>query len=110
MFFILIIFFKTNPLTLKQNAIFKFKFENEQKALDETILPPLLKKFSWTKAAPYKEEKHQRSTAESIGNNFTPTAASVSIKHLPPVVSHAHAHPHTHGTHKRSVSNSSAGM
>ncbi|KAJ3092439.1 Dynein heavy chain 3, axonemal [Quaeritorhiza haematococci] len=47
-------------------------------------LPPLLKKFSWTRAAPFKEEKYHRAVVDSIANNFTPTAAELSVKHIPP--------------------------
>jgi dynein heavy chain, axonemal len=51
--------------------------------LDQADLPPLLKKFSWTQAAPYKEEKHHRLISDSIGNNFTPKAVDLNLAKLP---------------------------
>ncbi|KAJ3276290.1 Dynein heavy chain 3, axonemal [Terramyces sp. JEL0728] len=50
--------------------------------LETFDLPILLKKFSWTKAAPYKEEKHHRMISDSIGNNFSPAAANLSMKQI----------------------------
>ncbi len=48
--------------------------------LHDVQLPPLLKPFSWTKAAPYKEEKHFRGVSDSIGNNFSPFAKDLTLK------------------------------
>jgi dynein heavy chain len=45
-------------------------------------LPPILKKFSWTRAAPYKEEKYFRGVSDSIGNNFSPSAMDLNIKEV----------------------------
>ncbi|KAJ3373477.1 Dynein heavy chain 3, axonemal [Kappamyces sp. JEL0680] len=50
--------------------------------LETAELPPLLKKFSWTIAAPYKEEKHHRLISDSIGNNFSPEATDLSMKQM----------------------------
>ena len=44
--------------------------------------PPLMKAVSWTRAAPYKEERHHRSPSESIANNFTPSASNLKLRHL----------------------------
>lgn len=44
--------------------------------------PPIMKLSSWTRAAPFKEEKHHRSPSESIGNNFTPAANNLKLKFL----------------------------
>ncbi|KAI9354083.1 dynein heavy chain and region D6 of dynein motor-domain-containing protein [Zopfochytrium polystomum] len=48
--------------------------------LDKLGLPPLLKKFSWTRAAPFKEERHHRAVSDSIANNYTPSASDLSTK------------------------------
>jgi dynein heavy chain len=48
----------------------------------EVHLPRLLKTTSWTKASPYKEEKHHRTISDSIGNNYSPKAASLNAKSL----------------------------
>ena len=45
-------------------------------------VPPLLKHFSWTRAAPFKEEKHHRAVSDTIGNNYSPWAADLSVKVL----------------------------
>ncbi|KAJ3098250.1 Dynein heavy chain 3, axonemal [Phlyctochytrium planicorne] len=50
--------------------------------MDQACLPPLLKKFSWTKAAPFKEERHYRAISDSIGNNYSPAACDLNVKHL----------------------------
>ncbi len=50
--------------------------------LHDLNLPPLLKKFSWTKAAPYKEEQYHRNLSDSIGNNYSPRAVDLKIKEL----------------------------
>ncbi|KAJ3222668.1 Dynein heavy chain 3, axonemal [Clydaea vesicula] len=50
--------------------------------LETAGLPMLLKKFSWTQAAPYKEEKYRRTVSDSIGNNYTPTAVDLNAKYL----------------------------
>lgn len=44
--------------------------------------PPLMKAMSWTRAAPYKEERYHRSPSESIANNFTPSASNLKLRHL----------------------------
>jgi hypothetical protein len=48
--------------------------------LERAELPTLLKQFSWTLAAPFKEERHHRLISDSIGNNFTPSAADLCMK------------------------------
>ncbi|KAJ3297193.1 Dynein heavy chain 3, axonemal [Borealophlyctis nickersoniae] len=48
----------------------------------QASLPPLLKHFSWTRAAPFKEEKHHRLVSDTIGNNYSPRAADLSSRHL----------------------------
>ncbi|KNC96829.1 uncharacterized protein SPPG_07663 [Spizellomyces punctatus DAOM BR117] len=48
-------------------------------------LPPLLKHFSWTRAAPFKEEKYARSVSDTIGNNYSPHAADLNIKQMPSI-------------------------
>ncbi|TPX59932.1 hypothetical protein PhCBS80983_g02164 [Powellomyces hirtus] len=50
-------------------------------------LPPLLKYFSWTRAAPFKEERYARCVSDSIGNNYSPRAADLSIKQMPAIPS-----------------------
>ncbi|KAJ3049383.1 Dynein heavy chain 7, axonemal [Rhizophlyctis rosea] len=45
-------------------------------------VPPLLKHFSWTRAAPFKEERHHRAVSDTIGNNYSPWAADLSVKVL----------------------------
>ncbi|XP_065898705.1 dynein axonemal heavy chain 3-like isoform X2 [Dysidea avara] len=50
--------------------------------LKSSQYPPLLKAGSWTRAAPYKEERHHRSPSESIANNYTPTSNDLKIKNL----------------------------
>jgi dynein heavy chain len=50
--------------------------------LNEVHLPPLLKKFSWTKAAPFKEEQYYRNVSDSIGNNYSPAAADLKMREL----------------------------
>jgi dynein heavy chain len=42
----------------------------------------LLKNFSWTLTAPFKEEKFQRLVSDSIGNNYSPSASNVNMKQL----------------------------
>lgn len=41
-----------------------------------------MKLSSWTRAAPFKEEKHHRTPSESIANNYSPTANSLKLKNL----------------------------
>lgn len=53
-----------------------------QLVLDNLENPPILKRASWTRAAPFKEERHARSPSESIANNFTPTAANLKLRAL----------------------------
>ncbi|KAH6601980.1 hypothetical protein BASA61_001578 [Batrachochytrium salamandrivorans] len=50
--------------------------------LESANLPPLLKKFSWTLASPFKEEKFHRSVSDSIGNNYSPAASDINIKQI----------------------------
>ena len=48
--------------------------------MNDVQLPPLLKKFSWTRAAPYKEERYFRGVSDSIGNNYSPHAMDLNLK------------------------------
>ncbi|KAI9206289.1 dynein heavy chain and region D6 of dynein motor-domain-containing protein [Polychytrium aggregatum] len=50
--------------------------------LEDAGLPPLLKTFSWTRAAPFKEERHHRAISDSIGNNYSPYATNLSVRHI----------------------------
>lgn len=63
-----------------QTYIFFNKFVPRVIDLEKAELPILLKQFSWTQAAPYKEEKHHRMISDSIGNNFTPSAVDLSMR------------------------------
>ena len=45
--------------------------------------PPLMKSTSWTLAAPFKEQKYDRTPSESIANVYTPSAANLKMKDLP---------------------------
>ena len=42
--------------------------------------PPLLKRVSWTKLAPFKEERFHRAVSDSIANNFSPFAAHLNVQ------------------------------
>ncbi|KAI8825240.1 dynein heavy chain and region D6 of dynein motor-domain-containing protein [Fimicolochytrium jonesii] len=53
--------------------------------IDTANLPPLLKYYSWTRAAPFKEEKFARCVSDSIGNNYSPGAMNLSIKQMPSI-------------------------
>ncbi|KAG5443966.1 Dynein heavy chain 3, axonemal [Clonorchis sinensis] len=44
--------------------------------------PPLMNPFSLTQASPFKEQKHWRPPSQSIGNNFSPAAADISLNKL----------------------------
>lgn len=44
--------------------------------------PPLMKGTSWTLAAPFKEQKHDRTPSESIANVYTPTAMNLKMKNI----------------------------
>nr|CAH8868286.1 unnamed protein product [Trichobilharzia regenti] len=44
--------------------------------------PPLMNPFSLTQASPFKEQEHWRSPSQSIGNNFSPNAANLSMRSL----------------------------
>ncbi|KAF8565462.1 Dynein heavy chain 3 axonemal [Paragonimus westermani] len=44
--------------------------------------PPLMNPFSLTRAAPFKEQKHWRPPSQSIGNNFSPSAADIPLNKL----------------------------
>jgi len=57
----------------------------EKEEYDHSQYPPLLKYFSRTKAAPFKEDQYQRSTSDSIANNYSPAACNLDIKHLLPI-------------------------
>ena len=41
-----------------------------------------MKPHSWTRAAPFKEERYYRTPSESIANNYTPTANNLKLKSL----------------------------
>ncbi|KAG4091689.1 dynein heavy chain and region D6 of dynein motor-domain-containing protein [Neocallimastix lanati (nom. inval.)] len=56
--------------------------EQVKEVYDHSRYPPLLKYFSRTKASPFKEDQYQRSTSDSIANNYSPTAVNLDIKHL----------------------------
>ncbi|KAI9217055.1 dynein heavy chain, N-terminal region 2-domain-containing protein, partial [Blastocladiella britannica] len=59
----------------------------EQAKVDPTAsFPPILKRFSWTLAAPLKEERYSRFTSDSIGNNYSPYAANLSVRDLKPIL------------------------
>eukprot|EP01137_Pigoraptor_chileana_P014034 Opistho-2@68206 len=42
--------------------------------------PPVLKHKSWTKASPWKEERHFHRISDSIGNNYSPAAQELNMK------------------------------
>lgn len=42
-----------------------------------------MKGTSWTLAAPFKEQKFDRTPSESIANVYTPSASSLKLKDLP---------------------------
>lgn len=42
-----------------------------------------MKSTSWTLAAPFKEQKYDRTPSESIANVYTPTASNLKLKDLP---------------------------
>ncbi|XP_012937339.1 dynein heavy chain 3, axonemal [Aplysia californica] len=44
--------------------------------------PPLMKSTSWTLAAPFKEQKYDRTPSESIANVYTPSASDLKMKEL----------------------------
>ncbi|CAH8294613.1 unnamed protein product, partial [Schistosoma turkestanicum] len=46
------------------------------------IHPPLMNASTLTKASPFKEQKHCRPPSHSIGNNFSPNAANLSMQNL----------------------------
>ncbi|OAJ37962.1 hypothetical protein BDEG_21931 [Batrachochytrium dendrobatidis JEL423] len=70
----------------KENTVFELaKLDNFVPFvidLDNVDLPPLLKKFSWTLASPFKEEKYHRSVSNSIGNNYSPSATDINMKQM----------------------------
>ena len=41
--------------------------------------PPILMHQSWTRSAPYKEQKEHRTPVESIANNYTPPSSDLKI-------------------------------
>lgn len=53
-----------------------------QLVLNNLDKPPIIKPTSWTRAAPFKEEKHYRTPSESIANNYTPSASDLKIRAL----------------------------
>ena len=42
--------------------------------------PPILKNQSWTRSAPYKEQREHRTPVESIANNYTPPSSNLKIR------------------------------
>ena len=54
-------------------ASLRFCFTPAVRVLANLSRPPIMKGTSWTRAAPFKEERHHRTPSESIGNNFTPS-------------------------------------
>ncbi|KAK0140700.1 Dynein heavy chain 3, axonemal [Merluccius polli] len=45
--------------------------------------PPIVQDPScWTRAAPYKEQRHHRTPSESIGNNYSPRACDLKVQQL----------------------------
>ncbi|KAI9331944.1 dynein heavy chain and region D6 of dynein motor-domain-containing protein [Obelidium mucronatum] len=50
--------------------------------IDQANLPALLKTFSWTRAAPFKEERFNRQVSDSIGNNYSPRACDLNAKFI----------------------------
>lgn len=59
----------------KPSELFKLVVKNGQ-------YPPLLQRESWTRLAPFKEQKYQRTPSESIANVYTPSAATLKINKL----------------------------
>ena len=52
------------------------------KVMGNNEFSPLLKnEQSWTKCAPYKEQRHFRTPSESIGNNYSPGAADLKLEY-----------------------------
>jgi dynein heavy chain len=49
---------------------------------DTDEFPPLLKRFSWTQAAPFKEERFHRAVSDTIGNNYSPKAMALNNQNL----------------------------
>ena len=68
--------------TVWQNFLQFFFLSWVQLVLKNLENPPLMKPASWTRAAPFKEEKYHRTPSESIANNFTPTANNLKIRAL----------------------------
>ncbi|KAI9189908.1 hypothetical protein H9P43_001341 [Blastocladiella emersonii ATCC 22665] len=60
------------------------------------VFPPILKRFSWTQAAPLKEERFSRMTSDSIANNYSPAASHLSVREMRPHVVHV-TPPHAQG-------------
>ncbi len=52
---------------------------NNWQEVEDESMPPLLKKVSWTQAAPFKEEKYYRTASDSIGNCFSPAASHLNM-------------------------------
>eukprot|EP00117_Sycon_ciliatum_P023820 scpid1450/ scgid20157/ Dynein heavy chain 3, axonemal; Axonemal beta dynein heavy chain 3; Ciliary dynein heavy chain 3 len=46
------------------------------------MYPPIMQNCSWTKAAPFKEERFARTPSESIANCFSPQLADVRIRDM----------------------------
>ncbi|XP_065826535.1 dynein axonemal heavy chain 3-like isoform X2 [Oscarella lobularis] len=53
-----------------------------QIVLKHSEYPPIIKHQSWTKASPYKEERHHRSPSESIANNYAPLVSDLKLRDL----------------------------
>ena len=49
---------------------------------DQQHYPPLLKRFSWTMAAPFKEERYHRAVSDSIANNYSPRASQLNLANI----------------------------
>uniref|UniRef100_A0A8C5QWI6 Dynein axonemal heavy chain 3 n=3 Tax=Leptobrachium TaxID=161697 RepID=A0A8C5QWI6_9ANUR len=54
-----------------------------QMVLKHSHYPPLMQGISLTLAAPFKEQRYRRSTSDSIGNNYSPTAHDLRLSELP---------------------------
>ena len=44
--------------------------------------PPILRDQSWTRSAPYKEQREHRTPVESIANNYTPPSCNLKIRQI----------------------------
>ena len=57
----------------------RYEYTNNWQEVEDESMPPLLKKVSWTQAAPFKEEKYYRTASDSIGNCFSPAASHLNM-------------------------------